>query len=517
MTQQQKPHDSSGTYEEMLQGQARELKSLSVRAGNPSYRTIEKRAAALFADERASLPPSTQTALFNGSYAGRDKLMWLVRTLLSWDRFGRPCEPPAYGAAELDEWDNRWTAITEARPPRQRVRTAPAFTVTESPTTEKNLTPPPSKPQQADVEPSSPPTRPSVLFTAGQMLWIRQRVWAVAFSPDGALLATGEENGMVRLWDPVTGQPAGKPLTSRQRVWAVAFSPDGALLATGADDGMVRLWDPVTGRPAVGDPLPGHHGAALAVAFSPDGALLAAGGGMDGTVRLWDPVTGRPAVGDPLPGHHGAALTLAFSPDGSLLATGGEDGMVWLWDPVTGQPAGAPIAGSKNRVRAVAFSPDGTLLAAGGEDGMVRLWDPVTGQPVSVPLTGHRGSVRAVAFSPDGTLFATSGDGGTVRLWERREPLQPRRAAAEPLGMRALSHALQEGRPVALPALGTGSPVLTVAFSPDGTLLATGSRDGTVRLWVIPVVPDRDTTSGSVNAVVPERIDARSDTDVPRP
>ncbi|WP_327398711.1 tetratricopeptide repeat protein [Streptomyces sp. NBC_01288] len=127
MTQQQEPQENTGTYEEMLQAQTRALNSLRVRAGNPAYRTIEKRAAALFADEgqEALLPGATLNKLFNGGYAGREKLLSLVRTLMSWDRYGRDCEPPGYGDPELEPWNERWTAITEAKKSRPRPPATP--------------------------------------------------------------------------------------------------------------------------------------------------------------------------------------------------------------------------------------------------------------------------------------------------------------------------------------------------------------------------------------------------------
>ncbi|WP_432246660.1 hypothetical protein ACRAR1_29610 [Streptomyces sanyensis] len=86
--------DITGSYEELIRQQARQLEDLKVRAGNPSLRTIEKRAQELFADEGVSVAASTQSGLFNGRYADRDKLLWLVRTLMSWDpRTGKPCTP----------------------------------------------------------------------------------------------------------------------------------------------------------------------------------------------------------------------------------------------------------------------------------------------------------------------------------------------------------------------------------------------------------------------------------------
>ena len=127
-----------------------------------------------------------------------------------------------------------------------------------------------------------------------------QGVDAVAFSPDGKLLATGNGDGYVRLWNPATEQAIGAPLPAdpQDGVGAVAFSPDGKLLATAGGDGYVRLWNPAT-RQAAGAPLlADSQDGVSAVAFSPDGKLLATAGG-DGYVRLWNPAT-RQAAGAPL-------------------------------------------------------------------------------------------------------------------------------------------------------------------------------------------------------------------------
>ena len=162
-------------------------------------------------------------------------------------------------------------------------------------------------------------------------------------------------------------------------VHAVAFSPDGHLLASGLQDARTELSDSVTGeqlRTLKPDATSGSEmtGPIHAVAFSPDGRLLASAGG-DDAVRLWDPATaqhGRTLMG-PLMGHTGWVRSVAFRPDGRLLASGSEDETVRLWDPATGQHQ-STLTGHAGPVRSVVFSLDGRLLASAGDDGTVRLW-----------------------------------------------------------------------------------------------------------------------------------------------
>jgi WD40 repeat protein len=162
---------------------------------------------------------------------------------------------------------------------------------------------------------------------------------------------------------------------------ALALDRGGTLLAGGEHDGRVRLWDTVTGRP-VGAAL--RTGSAwaigvVAVAFSPDDRLLVAGTG-DGKVWVWSLATGRPVEVAHLQVTSGVrfgATGLAFSPDGRLLAVAGTDGTVPLVDLTTGHLIGAPLpTGTQYGVVAVAFSPDGRQLASSNVDGKVQLWRP---------------------------------------------------------------------------------------------------------------------------------------------
>ena len=300
-----------------------------------------------------------------------------------------------------------------------------------------------------------------------------EAVSSLAFSADGALLATGNLDGTAKVWDAATRRLL---FTLKRDVFlghppvvkAVSFSPDGSLLATGQwyVDHPPTLWDVGTGE-RIGILKGGLTSNINTVSFSPDGALLATGS-WDGTVRLWDVAT-REAIGT-LNAHDSWVLSVSFSPDGALLATGSWDETVKLWDVVTRSSIATLQAAS--RVYSMAFSPDGKILVS-GEWGTVRLWDVGTREWIGI-LEEASASVRSVAFSSDGaTLASAAAWDGTFRLWN----VATREEIATIEGHRGQIHSL--------------------AFLRDDNTLASGASDGTMLLWDIashlkPRTPDPD-------------------------
>lgn len=355
-------------------------------------------------------------------------------------------------------------------------------------------------------------------------------ITTLEFSPDGRRLLSGGHDKSLIVWE----LPACRRLFACQGHRAAVLQ---AFFGAGSDrimsvglDGLLKEWDPHIEPGTVR--LPGHQATSFCVQFSQDGGLIAsAGAGPDNRVRVWNRRTFARATGQEphreavggitMLDQYGAILSIGYdgelrvwdvtpsgdaeprlalrrafhtgikvpsciaaSPDGEWIAAGGYENRVTIWhaknivedesyadhdpkSPRTLEPAHS-VFGSSDRTPCVTFSEDGRLLAACSTDRTVRLIEPATGR-ILTTFVAHDGTVRWAQFLDGGRRLVTCGDDGRAKLWD----LAALRSAALPMAACVREFAGHE------------HAILTLAVSPDERILATGARDGSIRLWSI--------------------------------
>jgi WD40 repeat protein len=360
------------------------------------------------------------------------------------------------------------------------------------------------------VWPARPGAGSAMALTSGEesyaagLAWSADSRFLAAELPSAGRLTVGS-SPVVRVWELAPARPAGAVFrASAGPVQATAWSPDGRYLATGGEDGAVWVWDVRAHRRVggVANPESARFGVMVtAVAWSPDGRRLASAS-TDG-IRVWPFSPGTTAVPAPW-WASGSTLAIVWSPDGARLAGGDRRGVVRIWDvaakkPLT--PALDPGTGpaSTDAVRWLAWAPGGRHLATGSREGRIRTWDVATGRTLGAPRTSP-GVPRSMAWSAGGLLAVGDRD-GVVRLWRPGtatatatlggagvvaalawSPDGSRLASGGSGGSAQLRDGLS-GSVLGETAAAQAGGVVSLSWSPDGTRLASGGIDGTVRIW----------------------------------
>jgi WD40 repeat protein/class 3 adenylate cyclase len=362
--------------------------------------------------------------------------------------------------------------------------------------------------------------------------------WAVAYSPDGTLLATGGQDKTVRIWNTTTYENIMSIDAHDADVDSISFSPDSKRIATSSDDGTAKIWDATTRKLLL--TLRGHKNWILTIAFRPDGKQLATIS-LDNTIKLWDATTGSELTtwdlqevgphltysqdgtqilfwadfqlhirdtnsGEEIYSIPSPEYNFALTPDSTRLAIISEEGTFISVLNTSDNQLIYNIKYPSNQIEHMSFSPDGTLLAAAGRDRKVHIWDASTGTEIFT-LAGHTEFIFRLAFSPDGKHLASAGFDGIVKVWSLEASHEVLTIPTMPFFSRfALS---PDGTKIAVngvfdPITGRNSLLMVwdaengehifqqeadenkgmaVAFSPDGREIATGGFDQILKTW----------------------------------
>jgi len=363
----------------------------------------------------------------------------------------------------------------------------------------------------------------------------RDEVNAVVFLPDG-ILASASDDGTIRLWDVVSGKPAGLLEPNDGRVFGLAATHDGKILAAGGESARLRIWDLATRAevwsaegPAVVESL----------SFSPDDRLLALGD-KDGRFRCFDmaerklvheaQISDRSAISvafspntpdvviagrssmlgvyrrsandwsvvgnEELDARTIGMHTAAFSPRNNMLASGNRDGTIQFWNVRPKLVSWRTLPGHTGRVWSLAWSPDGRVLASGGADGTVKIWNPDRPVGSAAVYPGFPAYICSLSFSPNQQTILAGGDDGRLRTWNRHTRSLERVSDAYPPGFTAGAYIGDDNATIAIAVQGGvnrwtigGEPRAvdgiselvsprSCALSPDGRLLAVGGPGG---------------------------------------
>ena len=308
----------------------------------------------------------------------------------------------------------------------------------------KEVSPPIESLNNSIVTSSSNPSLLKEFSTTGA-------IYSVAISPDSKIIASGNSEQNIELWDLQTSKKLQTLKGNTGRVYDIYFSPDGKRIVSASADRKVIIWDLKTGK--ISNNLEGHQERVYTAIFSPDGKAIASASA-DRTIRLWNAETGKPINTFQ---EKSWVYDISFTPDGKVLTSGSKDGAIRLWNVETGKVI-KTLVENGSAVRSIIYSNDSKIIASAMEDNTVRLWDATTGQLKEV-LTGHTGEVHTLAFSNSDRLLASGSADKTIRIWNLKDKRSPQVLSDHERG------------------------VSSVDFNADQKLLISGSLDGKIKIW----------------------------------
>src|SRR5688572_18290551 len=329
--------------------------------------------------------------------------------------------------------------------------------------------------------------------TGEQLMELNQSdgILTIAFSRDGRRIATADRSE-VRVWDGDSGTEVFRSSKPNQLFSSVDFSPDGTRLAASSQSSLIWVWDIQTGEEL--HTLYGHTNSINSIRFNGNGTRLASSSN-DRKLFIWDAMSGVQLMS--LSGHTNTVWDAAFAPDGRHIATASEDRTVKIWDPSTGGKLPSMNTGALVTV----FNPEQTRLALSFSNRPAEIWDFTNGERL-LTLSGHTISFP-YSFSADGKRLASKSPDGTISLWDAANGEELWTLPAKFVGMvipspdgTRVAVAYDTGnepgavqiwdvhrnKPLFL-LTGHASGVWGLAYSPDGTRIASGDNTGTVKVW----------------------------------